>query len=79
MATALAGRPAKKKQVSKEHLHRRDEVTRTRIARILGQLEGVRRMLDEGRYCTDVIQQVRSIRSAVKGLECALLENHLKG
>ncbi len=50
-----------------------------RIARIKGQIEGIERMLFEGRYCPDILQQVKSVSSALKGLECEILEGHLRG
>jgi DNA-binding FrmR family transcriptional regulator len=44
---------------------------RKRLNRIEGQVRGVRKMLDEGRDCRDVVQQVSAVRSAVHqvGLE----------
>lgn len=50
-----------------------------RLARIKGQVEGIERMMQEGRYCTDILQQIKSVGSAVKGLECSVLEGHLRG
>ncbi len=50
-----------------------------RIARIKGQIEGIERMLLEGRYCPDILQQVKSASSALKGLECEILEGHIRG
>jgi len=48
-----------------------------RIKRIRGQLEGVQKMIEEGRYCPDILSQTRAISSAIRSLEVALLENHL--
>lgn len=50
-----------------------------RISKIKGQMEGIERMLLDGRYCPDVIQQIKSVRSALMGLQAVLLEGHLKG
>jgi DNA-binding FrmR family transcriptional regulator len=50
-----------------------------RVARIRGQIDGVERMMNEGRYCPEIIQQIKSVRAAMAGLECAVLENHLRG
>ena len=49
----------------------------SRIKRIRGQLEGVQKMIEERRYCPDILSQTRAISSAIRSLEVALLENHL--
>lgn len=49
-----------------------------RLNRIAGQVEGVKRMIGEGRYCPDIITQLRAIRAAVKTVEADILEGHLK-
>lgn len=46
-----------------------------RIARIEGQLKGIRRMVEEGRECIDVIQQVTAIRQAIAMLGIELLKD----
>ncbi len=48
-----------------------------RLNRISGQLEGVKKMIEEHRYCPDIITQLRAISSATKSLEARLLETHL--
>jgi DNA-binding FrmR family transcriptional regulator len=50
-----------------------------RLARIKGQIEGIERMLREGRYCPEILQQVKSVGSAIKGLEGSVLEGHIRG
>ncbi len=50
-----------------------------RMARIKGQFEGIERMIDDGRYCPEIIQQIKAVRSALKGLELGILETHLQG
>ena len=50
-----------------------------RMARIKGQFEGIERMIDDGRYCPEILQQIKAVRSALKGLELGILETHLKG
>ncbi|MCI5072573.1 metal-sensitive transcriptional regulator [bacterium] len=49
-----------------------------RINRLKGQLDGVARMIKERKYCPDILQQTKAIKSAIKSLEAALLEGHLK-
>ena len=49
-----------------------------RIKRIIGQLEGVQKMILDRRYCIDILNQTKAISSAVHSLEAALLEKHLR-
>jgi len=48
-----------------------------RLSRIEGQIRGLKKMIDDDSYCIDVITQTSSVRSALKGLEDILLEQHL--
>jgi DNA-binding FrmR family transcriptional regulator len=48
-----------------------------RLNRVEGQVRGVARMIDEGRYCIDVLTQVRAIRAALARVETELLKGHL--
>ena len=49
-----------------------------RLARIEGQVRGVSRMIDEDRYCIDVVRQVQAIKAALSGLEKVVLDDHLE-
>ena len=51
---------------------------RTRVNRIAGQVAGIQRMLDEDRYCVDVLHQIAAVRSALDGLGVELLTRHLE-
>lgn len=50
--------------------------TLDRLSRIEGQVRGVARMVDEDRYCLDVLAQTAAIRSALQAVERQLLEHH---
>ena len=50
----------------------------TRLRRIEGQVRGVQKMVDEERYCADVLAQVSSVQEALRGVARALLQNHLR-
>lgn len=52
-----------------------DEVKR--LNRASGQIEGIKKMIDEGRYCPDILTQLRAVRSSLKSIEANVLENHL--
>jgi DNA-binding FrmR family transcriptional regulator len=50
-----------------------------RVNRIEGQIRGIGRMIDEDRYCVDVLTQVAAVQSALDALGMKLLEHHLHG
>lgn len=48
-----------------------------RLHRIEGQVRGVARMVEEDRYCIDVLTQLQAIRAALARVETEMLKNHL--
>jgi DNA-binding FrmR family transcriptional regulator len=50
-----------------------------RINRIEGQVRGIARMIEDDRYCIDVLTQVSAVQSALDALALQLLEHHLHG
>ena len=48
-----------------------------RLSRIEGQVRGVARMVEEGRYCIDVLTQLRAARAALARVESVMLKDHL--
>lgn len=49
-----------------------------RLKRIEGQIRGVQKMIQEKRYCIDILTQLSSIVGAIKAVEESILERHLK-
>jgi DNA-binding FrmR family transcriptional regulator len=49
----------------------------SRLNRISGQIEGIKKMVEERRYCPDILTQLRAVASATKSLEATILEAHL--
>jgi CsoR family transcriptional regulator, copper-sensing transcriptional repressor len=49
----------------------------TRLRRIEGQIRGLQKMVQEDRYCADIIAQVASVQQALRGVARALMRNHL--
>lgn len=49
-----------------------------RLARIEGQVQGVRRMIEKERYCIDILTQLSAVTAAVRKVEALILENHLQ-
>ena len=50
----------------------------TRLRRIEGQVRGLQKMVEEERYCADVLTQVTSVQEALRGVGRAMLHNHLR-
>ncbi len=51
--------------------------TVSRLTRIEGQVRGVTRMVEEGRYCIDILTQLKAVRAALTKVESAILKDHL--
>ena len=49
-----------------------------RLKRIEGQIRGLQKMVEEDRYCPDIITQVASVQEALRGVARQLMRNHLK-
>jgi DNA-binding FrmR family transcriptional regulator len=49
-----------------------------RLRRIEGQVRGLQRMVDEERYCSDVLTQISSVQEALRAVGRELMRNHLK-
>jgi DNA-binding FrmR family transcriptional regulator len=53
------------------------DANRKRLRRIEGQIRGLQKMVEEDRYCTDIITQVASVQEALRGVARNLMKNHL--
>lgn len=49
-----------------------------RLARIEGQVRGLQRMINEDKYCIDVLTQVNAVSAALKGVAVGLLDEHVR-
>ena len=49
-----------------------------RLARASGQVAGISRMIDEGRHCTDVLQQIAAVQKALDAVGNIVLRNYLE-
>jgi DNA-binding FrmR family transcriptional regulator len=49
-----------------------------RLARIEGQVRGLRRMIEDDRYCVDVLTQISSVHEALRGVSRLMMENYLR-
>ena len=55
------------------------EANLKRLRRIEGQVRGVARMIDEDKYCVDVVTQVAAIQAALDKVSLGLLDGHIRG
>jgi len=55
----------------------KDELSK-RLNRLKGQLAGIQRMVEEEKYCVDVLQQIAAVRGALGKVASKLLEAHVK-
>lgn len=51
---------------------------RSRARRIEGQVSGIVRMLDEDRYCPEILNTIAAVHAALRSLEAKLLEDHVR-
>lgn len=58
-------------------MHSSDPKLKQRLNRIAGQVAGLQKMLDEDRYCVDVLTQISAVRSALDALAVAVLCGHV--
>jgi DNA-binding FrmR family transcriptional regulator len=50
----------------------------TRLRRVEGQVRGIQKMLEEDRYCADILVQVSAVQEALRAVGRELIRNHLK-
>ena len=50
----------------------------TRLRRIEGQIRGLQKMVEDDRYCADVLTQISSVHEALRSVARELMRNHLK-
>ena len=51
----------------------------TRMKKIEGQAKGIQQMIEEDRYCIDIVQQLTALSSAADEVALLILENHIEG
>ena len=50
-----------------------------RLSRMEGQVRGLRQMVEDDRYCLDIVQQINPLSSAAREVALIVLEDHLRG
>src|SRR5690554_6849289 len=51
----------------------------SRLARVEGQIRGVARMVEDDRYCVDILTQISAINSSMQSIGLLLLQDHIRG
>lgn len=67
-----------KKECCKINANPSHEKELTRLNRITGQLDGIKKMIENRRYCIDILIQLKATRSAIKAVENNILKTHLE-
>ncbi|OBR96768.1 MULTISPECIES: metal-sensing transcriptional repressor [Clostridium] len=60
-----------------KHNHPNNKAVVNRLSRIIGHLEAVKRMVEEGRDCSEVIIQISAVRSALNNTGKVILKDHI--
>ena len=60
------------------HSHTHTKAVLNRMARLIGHLESIRKMVEDGRDCSDVLVQLAAVDSAIKGVSRIILKDHLE-
>ena len=55
------------------------EALLARLKRLEGQARGVQRMIEQGRYCMDIVQQLHALSAAVDEVALLVLQDHIEG
>ena len=60
------------------HIHENQKAVVNRLARAIGHLEKVKRMVEEGHDCTEVLVQLAAVRSALDNTGKVILKDHMR-
>jgi DNA-binding FrmR family transcriptional regulator len=63
---------------SDTHAHPDHSAQLKALSRIVGQIEGVKRMIVDRRYCPDILTQISAARAALKSVETKIFEAHVR-
>ncbi len=63
-------------KTDKKTVQPRKQQLLNRLKRIEGQVRGIQKMIEEDRYCVDILHQISAVKSAINKVALALLEDH---
>ena len=61
-----------------QHSHTQTKAVLNRMARLIGHLESIKHMIEDGRDCSEVLVQLSAVDSAIKGVSRIILTDHLE-
>ncbi len=59
------------------HAHEQTQAVLNRMSRAIGHMEAVKRMVEDGRDCSEVLVQIAAVRSAINNIGKIILEDHI--
>ncbi len=62
---------------SHSHSHTQTQAVLNRMSRAIGHMEAVKRMVEDGRDCSEVLVQIAAVRSAINNIGKIILEDHI--
>ena len=60
------------------HVHENTKAVLNRLARAIGHLESVKKMVEDGRDCSEVLIQLAAVESAIRSTSRQILRNHME-
>ena len=63
---------------SHPHVHQNTKAVLNRMARIIGHMESIKRMIEDGRDCSEVLVQIAAVKSAIGNVGKVILQDHIK-
>ena len=60
------------------HVHENTQAVLNRLSRAIGHLESVRKMVESGRDCSEVLIQIAAVRSAINNIGKVILQDHIQ-
>ena len=60
------------------HTHTQTKAVLNRMSRLIGHLESIKKMIEEGRDCSDVLVQLSAVSSALNGVGKVILKDHME-
>ena len=64
--------------IKHSHVHTKTKAVLNRMARLIGHMESVKRMIEDGRDCSEVLIQLSAVDAAVKSVSRVILKDHLE-
>ena len=60
------------------HTHENTKAVLNRMARIIGHMESIRRMVEDGRDCSEVLVQIAAVKAAINNVGKVILQDHIR-